>query len=213
MSDELVIDKQSSLQPEVIHISGHRIPLADIHMALLRHQSVSEALVIGVPDKKKGEVALVHVVLREGYYPTEELKNELGWYLVSNVGTSLVLKDIIFETTLPEVESERKGSDNEEIIHISGHKVLASDIEKALLSHRGVSDAIVIGVPNEKRGQLLYALVKLNWEYIPSEDFKRELAWHVRTRLGTTAIFKDIEFRDYLPNIRSKSIILGLIKK
>ena len=59
---------------EVIKISAHRIGTIEIESALLGHQAVAEAAVVGRPDELRGETASAFVVLKSGNEPSEDLK-------------------------------------------------------------------------------------------------------------------------------------------
>jgi acetyl-CoA synthetase len=71
---------------DVLNVAGHRIGTADLESALVSHESVAEAAVIGVPDEIKGESIVGFVQLREGAGETaglparliEHVRHELG---------------------------------------------------------------------------------------------------------------------------------------
>jgi acetyl-CoA synthetase len=90
---------------EVIKISGHRIGTVEIESVLVSHPAVVEAGVSGVPDELRGEVACAFVVLKPGYKPTEELKNELKEHIRNLMGSIVVIKDIEFVNMLPKTRS------------------------------------------------------------------------------------------------------------
>ncbi|MFH1744798.1 MAG: acetate--CoA ligase [bacterium] len=90
---------------DVLKIAGHRIGTAEVESAFVSHKSVAEAAVIGVPDKEKGEVIKVFVILKQGYEPSEELKLELRKEARKNIGPVAVIKDIAFVDKLPKTRS------------------------------------------------------------------------------------------------------------
>lgn len=90
---------------EVLTIAGHRIGPTDIEDALVQHDAVVEAAVVGKPDPEKTEVATVFAVLTDEYEPTEELKEELRKEVREEVGPIAIIGDISFVDELPKTRS------------------------------------------------------------------------------------------------------------
>ncbi len=65
---------------DVINVSGHRMGTAEVELALVAHEKVAEAAVVGYPHDVKGQGIYCYVTLMTGVEPSEELKTELrGW--------------------------------------------------------------------------------------------------------------------------------------
>ncbi len=65
---------------DVINVSGHRMGTAEVESALVAHDKVAEAAVVGFPHDIKGQGIYAYVTLNAGEEPTEELRKELvGW--------------------------------------------------------------------------------------------------------------------------------------
>ncbi|MCL7419453.1 MAG: acetate--CoA ligase [Methylobacter sp.] len=62
---------------DVINVSGHRMGTAEIESALVLHEDVAEAAVVGYPHDIKGQGIYAYVTLNVGVEPTEELRQEL----------------------------------------------------------------------------------------------------------------------------------------
>jgi len=62
---------------DVINVSGHRMGTAEIESALVLHEHVAEAAVVGYPHDIKGQGIYAYVTLNVGIEPTEELRKEL----------------------------------------------------------------------------------------------------------------------------------------
>ena len=92
---------------DVLNIAGHRIGTAELESALVAHEAVAEAAVIGVPDKIKGEVAKAFVILNAGYEVTDpdKLITELKSHVRSELGPVAVIKSIEFKDKLPKTRS------------------------------------------------------------------------------------------------------------
>ena len=90
---------------EVLNIAGHRVGTAELESALLTHAAVAEAAVIGVVDDIKGEVAVVFVVLRDGFTEVPELKKELIKVVQERVGKFVAPSEVFFIQALPKTRS------------------------------------------------------------------------------------------------------------
>ncbi len=62
---------------DVLNVSGHRLGTAEIESALVSHQSVAEAAVVGAPHDIKGQGIYVFVTLKSGVLESDELRKEL----------------------------------------------------------------------------------------------------------------------------------------
>jgi acetyl-CoA synthetase len=92
---------------DTIKVAGRRTGPAEIEAALIEHPAVSEAATIGVPDEIKGEDIVSFVVLKPGYTPGEELKEELKRQVVRIMGKTLKPRDIKFVKDLPKTRSAK----------------------------------------------------------------------------------------------------------
>ncbi len=65
---------------DVINVAGHRLGTAEVESALVAHQKVAEAAVVGYPHDVKGQGIYAYVTLKSGHEPSEALRKELiGW--------------------------------------------------------------------------------------------------------------------------------------
>jgi acetyl-CoA synthetase len=62
---------------DVLNVSGHRLGTAEVESALVLHDDVAEAAVVGFPHDVKGEGIYAYVTLVSGVEPSEELRREL----------------------------------------------------------------------------------------------------------------------------------------
>jgi acetyl-CoA synthetase len=90
---------------DVLNVAGHRIGNSEVESALVSHPAVSEAAVVGKPHEVKGEAIVAFVVLRRGYQPSEELKNELREHVVKEIGKIARPDEIFFVPDLPKTRS------------------------------------------------------------------------------------------------------------
>lgn len=90
---------------DVLKVAGHRIGTAEVESAFVSHKAVVEAGAIGIPDPIKGEVIKAFVILKQGFKPTDELKQELRMQVRKTIGPIAVIKDIAFVDKLPKTRS------------------------------------------------------------------------------------------------------------
>ena len=71
---------------DVINVSGHRMGTAEVESALVAHEKVAEAAVVGYPHDIKGQGIYCYVTLMSGEEPTEELRKELRTWVRTEIG-------------------------------------------------------------------------------------------------------------------------------
>ena len=90
---------------DVLNISGHRLGTAEIESALVLHENVSEAAVVGYPHDIKGQGIYAYVSIMNGVEPTDELKAELVKLVRSEIGPIATVDKIQFAPGLPKTRS------------------------------------------------------------------------------------------------------------
>jgi acetyl-CoA synthetase len=90
---------------DVINVAGHRLSTMEVESALVHHDKVAEAAVVGKPDELKGEGIACFVTLVGGIVPTEELKIELREHVAKEIGTLARPDEIRFTDSLPKTRS------------------------------------------------------------------------------------------------------------
>jgi acetyl-CoA synthetase len=71
---------------DVLNVSGHRMGTAEVESALVAHQDVAEAAVVGYPHEIKGQGIYAYVTLMGGIEPSDELKAELQQWVRKEIG-------------------------------------------------------------------------------------------------------------------------------
>jgi acetyl-CoA synthetase len=71
---------------DVINVSGHRMGTAEVESALVAHEAVAEAAVVGAPHGIKGQGIYAYVTLTAGHEPSDELKKELVNWVRKEIG-------------------------------------------------------------------------------------------------------------------------------
>ena len=90
---------------DVITSSGYRIGPFDVESALIEHQAVTEAAVIGVPDKERTEIVKAVVVLADGFERSDALAEELQAYVKKRLSAHAYPRLVEFTSELPKTPS------------------------------------------------------------------------------------------------------------
>ena len=101
----------------------------------------------------------------------------------------------------------------DDVINVSGHRMGTAEVESALVAHKAVAEAAVVGMPHDIKGQGIYAYVTLKTGIEKTDALKKELIAHVRTVIGPIATPDKIQWADGLPKTRSGKIMRRILKK
>jgi acetyl-CoA synthetase len=100
----------------------------------------------------------------------------------------------------------------DDVIKVSGYRLGTAEVESGLVSHPAVAEAAVIGVPDDVRGNVIYAYCILVAGKTGSPELADELREHIRHEIGPIAMPSKIEFVSSLPKTRSGKIMRRLLK-
>ncbi|MBE2184314.1 MAG: acetate--CoA ligase [Anaerolineae bacterium] len=101
---------------------------------------------------------------------------------------------------------------NDDVIKVSGYRLGTAEVESGLVSHPAVAEAAAIGVPDDVRGNVIYAYCMLRAGVEPSEALVDKLKEHIRHEIGPIAVPTKIEFVASLPKTRSGKIMRRVLK-
>ena len=101
----------------------------------------------------------------------------------------------------------------DDVINVSGHRLGTAEIESALVAHKQVAEAAVVGYPHDLKGQGIYAYVTLKIGVEPSDDLRRELVQWVRREIGPIASPDLLQWAPGLPKTRSGKIMRRILRK
>jgi acetyl-CoA synthetase len=100
----------------------------------------------------------------------------------------------------------------DDVINVSGHRLGTAEVESALVSHPDVTEAAVVGLPHEVKGQAIHAFVTLRVGAQGSQELAEDLRRHVAAHLSPIAKPDAIDFPDKLPKTRSGKIMRRVLK-
>ena len=92
---------------DVINVSGHRMGTAEVESALVAHDKVAEAAVVGYPHDIKGQGIYCYVTLSEGEAGSEDLRKELIAHVRKEIGAIATPDKIQFAPALPKTRSAK----------------------------------------------------------------------------------------------------------
>ena len=107
---------------DVINVSGHRMGTAEVESALVSHDKVAEAAVVGMPHQIKGQGIYAYVTLNAGIEPSDELKKELVKHVRAEIGPIATPDVIQWAHGLPKTRSGK-------IMRRILKKIAANDID------------------------------------------------------------------------------------
>ena len=131
---------------DVINVSGHRMGTAEIESALVLHEKVAEAAVVGYPHDIKGQGIYVYVTLMAGEEPTEELRMELVKHVRKEIGPIASPDVLQWATGLPKT---RSGKIMRRILRKIAHNEIDGLGDTSTLADPSVVDDLIANRPSK----------------------------------------------------------------
>jgi len=132
---------------DVLNVSGHRMGTAEVESALVSHDKVSEAAVVGYPHDIKGQGIYCYVTLMAGEEGSEDLRKDLVAHVRKEIGAIATPDKIQFAPGLPKTRSGK-------IMRRILRKIAEDDFgalgDTSTLSDPGVVDDLVANRQNKK---------------------------------------------------------------
>ncbi len=149
--------------------------------------AIVDELAMPMPKGQRGEIAVKGGNVSEGYFNTPEETAKIrknGWHLTGDIG-------YMDEDDFVYIVDRKK-----DMIITGGFNVYSAEVELGVSSIDGVAGVAVIGVPSEKWGEEVKALVQLSPKVSLSED---ELLAMCKEKIGSVKTPKSIEFVEDFP--------------
>jgi acetyl-CoA synthetase len=132
---------------DVMNVSGHRLSTAEIESALVSHEAVAEAAVVGAQDETSGQAVVAFVILRGGVEETEGTVEELRGHVGREIGPIAKPKRIHIVDDLPKT---RSGKIMRRLLKdVAEHRKVG---DATTLADASVMDVITASVAAEKSG-------------------------------------------------------------
>ncbi|MEA2477938.1 MAG: acetyl-CoA synthetase, partial [Actinomycetota bacterium] len=100
----------------------------------------------------------------------------------------------------------------DDVMNVAGHRISTYEVESALVDHKGVAEAAVVGRKDPKEGETIVAFVTIKASTTSDEALMSELREHVAKTIGKLARPQSIIFTDDLPKTRSGKIMRRLLR-
>jgi len=130
---------------DVLNVSGHRMGTAEVESALVLHDDIAEAAVVGFPHDIKGQGIYAYVTPMQGVEPSEELRKELIDLCVKEIGP-IAKPDII--QWAPGLPKTRSGKIMRRILRKIAENELDSLGDTSTLADPSVVDNLVVNRPS-----------------------------------------------------------------
>jgi acetyl-CoA synthetase len=101
----------------------------------------------------------------------------------------------------------------DDVINVSGHRLGTAEVESALVAHKSVAEAAVVGYPHDLKGQGIWAYVTLKAGIQPTDELRKELAAWVAKEISAIAKPDVIQWAPGLPKTRSGKIMRRILRK
>ena len=102
----------------------------------------------------------------------------------------------------------------DDVINVAGHRLSTGEMEEIVATHPDVAECVVIGVPDQLRGQMPFGLVVLQDGKIRNPELlEAELVALVRQEIGAVACFRSAKIVARLPKTRSGKILRKTLRE
>lgn len=101
----------------------------------------------------------------------------------------------------------------DDVLNVSAHRFSTAELESALVAHKSVAEAAVVGFPHEIKGHGIYCFVTLKAGEVSDSTQAASLREQVRKDIGPIATPDKIQFCDALPKTRSGKIMRRVLRK
>lgn len=175
--------------------TGFAIPMVELRVA------DPDAQTLPRDNTSIGEILVRSDTVMDGYWNEPEATAEVMTGDWLHTGDMAVWDEHNYVTIV-----DRK----KDIIISGGENISTLEIEKVLVAHAAVYEAAVVGVPDEKWGEAVLAVVALQEGQSATED---ELRGHVRDHLAGFKVPRTVEFVDALPKGPTGKILKRVIRE
>jgi acetyl-CoA synthetase len=101
---------------------------------------------------------------------------------------------------------------SDDTIKVAGKRLGPAEVESALVSHPCVIEAAAVGLPDERKGEQLWAFVVLAADAVPDDSLRAELTDLVATHLGKSFRPAGVRFVRALPKTRSAKVVRRVVR-
>ena len=154
-----------------------------------------------VPRGERGEICVKSDLVTPGYFNNPQATAEVrafGWHHTGDIG----IQD---EEGFIRIVDRKK-----DMIITGGFNVFPNEIEQTLMAHSAVQDCSVIGIPDEKWGEAVKAIIQLKVDRQCSE---KELLDLCKDKLGSVKTPKSVDFMEQLPRSPAGKVLKNELRQ
>jgi acyl-CoA synthetase (AMP-forming)/AMP-acid ligase II len=169
--------------------------------AAFNHVAILDDAGSEVPRGERGEICVQSDLVTPGYYNNPEATaevREFGWHHTGDIG----IQD---EEGFIRIVDRKK-----DMIITGGFNVYPNEIEQTLMAHPGVQDCSVIGVPDEKWGEAVKAVIQLK---PGGECSEKDLIELCKDKLGGVKAPKSVDFMGQLPRSPAGKVLKNKLRE
>jgi acyl-CoA synthetase (AMP-forming)/AMP-acid ligase II len=100
----------------------------------------------------------------------------------------------------------------DDVINVSGHRISTTEVERALIDHRAIAEAAVVGKNDDLTGQAIVCFVTLREGVAGTPELGEELRKYIGERLGQVTTPKYLTFLENLPKTRTGEIMRRILR-
>jgi acyl-CoA synthetase (AMP-forming)/AMP-acid ligase II len=153
-----------------------------------------------LPSGQRGEIVVRSSLVMAGYYKNPEATAEVGrdgWHHTGDIGY------LDADNYLYIVDRAK------DMIITGGFNVYSAEVEQALMEHPAIRDCAVVGLPDEKWGERVTAVIELHqWQSVSTEDVRA----FVKARIGSVKAPKQVEIWPDLPRSKVGKVLKNEVK-
>jgi len=171
------------------------VPLPNIDAMIMDNESGKQ-----LPPGEIGEIMVKGPNIMKGYWNREKETEAIfhnGWMHTGDLGY------------MDEKGYFYVADRSKDLIVASGFNVYPREVEEVLYHHEAISEAAVIGIPDEYRGENTAAVIVLKAGFTASDEVRASIIAHCKNELAAYKVPKIIEFRESLP----KSLIGKVLRR
>ncbi|HVE91919.1 MAG TPA: AMP-binding protein [Actinomycetota bacterium] len=101
---------------------------------------------------------------------------------------------------------------SDDTVNVAGKRIGPAEVESVLVGHPGVSEAAVVGIPDEIKGEALWCFIVPASEAAAGDDLRAELRAHVGTELGKAFTPAAVKFVSELPKTRNAKVLRRAVR-
>jgi acyl-CoA synthetase (AMP-forming)/AMP-acid ligase II len=153
-----------------------------------------------LPPGERGEIVVRGPLVMDGYHENPAATAEVsayGWHHTGDIG-------YLDEDNFLFVVDRAK-----DMIITGGFNVYSAEVEQAVLAHAAVAESAVVGLPDEKWGERVTAVVRLRPGHTVTTD---ELISFVKQRIGSVKAPKQVEIWPDLPRSKVGKVLKNVIR-